>query len=411
MSLAVAVLKEQAEGERRVALDPASANKLANKGFQVLIEKGAGDSAGFSDEQYSDCIVLDDPEIILTMADIWLWVQVPATEQLANLPDGRLGMGLVYAHRNPAIIDTLKQHRLTCMAMELLPQSIRSQTMDVLSSQATVTGYKAVLRAATLAPRLFPMLTTAAAVLKPAKVIIIGADVAGLQAIATARRLGARVEVYVTDADAQEQAESLGAKIIDMAQASLSTGGPGQPLGRVPASPSSRSHLLRVSAEDESGNARELTEEEKQQQTDKLAEHLAKADVVISTITIPVGPTPKIITEAMIEGMKPGSVIVDLAAESGGNCMLTDPGTIVIHNGVLVDGPLNLASEAATHASEMYAHNLLSLLELLVEDENLKIDREDEVVGGTLLTYEGELVHEATAELLSLNTANDSQGF
>ena len=383
MSLAVAVLKEQAEGERRVALDPASANKLANKGFQVLIEKGAGDTAGFSDEQYSDCIVLDDPEIILTMADIWLWVQVPATEQLANLPDGRLGMGLVYAHRNPAIIDTLKQHRLTCMAMELVPRSIRSQPMDVLSSQATVAGYKAVLRAATLTPRLFPMLTTAAGALKPARVIIIGADVAGLQAIATARRLGARVEAYVTDADAREQAESLGAKIIDD----------------------------RVSAEDEEGNTRELTEEEKQQQIDKLTEHLAKADVVISTVTIPVGAAPKIITEDMIEGMTPGSVIVDLAAESGGNCVLTDPGTMVIHNGVLVDGPLNLASEAATHASEMYAHNLLSLLELLVEDENFKIDREDEVVDGTLLTYEGELVHEATAKSLSLDTANDSRGF
>ena len=383
MSLAVAVLKEQAEGERRVALDPASANKLANKGFQVLIEKGAGDTAGFSDEQYSDCIVLDDPEIILTMADIWLWVQVPATEQLANLPDGRLGMGLVYAHRNPAIIDTLKQHRLTCMAMELVPRSIRSQPMDVLSSQATVAGYKAVLRAATLTPRLFPMLTTAAGVLKPARVIIIGADVAGLQAIATARRLGARVEAYVTDADAREQAESLGAKIIDD----------------------------RVSAEDEEGNTRELTEEEKQQQIDKLTEHLAKADVVISTVTIPVGAAPKIITEDMIEGMKPGSVIVDLAAESGGNCVLTNPGTTVVRNGVFVDGPLDLASEAATHASEMYAHNLLSLLELLVEDENLNIDREDEVVDGTLLTYEGELVHEATAKSLSLNTVNDSRGF
>jgi len=394
MSLAVAVLKEQAEGERRVALDPASANQLANKGFQVLIEKGAGDSAGFSDQQYSDCIVLDDAEIILTMADIWLWVQVPATEQLANLPDGRLGMGLVYAHRNPAVIDTLKQHRLTCMAMELLPQSIRSQPMNVLASQATVAGYNAVLRAATLAPRLFPMLTTIAGTLKPARVIIIGADVAGLQAIATARRLGARVEVYDAGADVQEKIKSLGAKIIDMAQASLSTG--------------PRSHLLR---EDEDGNIRELTEEEKQQQTDKLAEHLAKADVVISTVTDPLKPAPGIITEAMVEGMKPGTVIVDLAAESGGNCELTNPGTTVIRNGVLIDGPLNLASEAATHASEMYAHNLLSLLELLVEDENVTIDREDELVKGALLTYEGELVHEATAELLSLNTANDSRGF
>ena len=383
MSLAVAVLKEQAEGERRVALDPASANKLANMGFQVLIEKGAGNTAGFSDEQYSDCIVLDDAEIILTMADIWLWVQVPATEQLANLPNGRLGMGLVFAHRNPAVIDTLKQHRLTCMAMELVPRLIRAQSMDVLSSQATVAGYKAVLRAATLAPRLFPMLTTPAGTLKPAEVVIIGAGVAGLQAIATARRLGARVEVYDTDDDAQEQVESLGAKFID----------------------------IRVSAVDEDGHARELTEEEKQQQTGKLAEYLAKADVVISTVTIPVGPAPKTITKTMVEGMNRGAVIVDLAAESGGNCELTVPGTTVVRNGVLVDGPVNLASEAATHASEMYAHNLLSLLELLVEDETVKIDREDEVVNGTLLTYEGELVHEATAGLLSLNTANDSRGF
>ena len=383
MSLAVAVLKEQAEGERRVALDPASANKLANTGFQVLIEKGAGDAAGFSDEQYSDCIVLDDAEIILTMADIWLWVQVPATGQLANLPDGRLGIGLVFAHRNPAVIDTLKQHRLTCMAMELVPGAIRAQSMDVLASQATVAGYKAVLRAATLAPRLFPMLTTAAGTLKPAKVVIIGAGVAGLQAIATARRLGARVEAYDAGDDAREKIESLGAKIID----------------------------IRVSAQDEDGHARELTEEEKQQQTDKLAEHLAKADVVISTVTAPVGPAPKIITEAMVEGMNRGAVIVDLATESGGNCELTVPGTTVVRNGVLIDGPVNLASEAATHASEMYAHNLLSLLELLVEDETVKIDRDDEVVDGTLLTHEGELVHEATAELLSLNTANDSRGF
>ncbi len=383
MSLAVAVLKEQAEGERRVALDPVSANQLANKGFQVLIEKGAGDAAGFSDKQYSDCVVLDDAEIILTMADIWLWVQVPATEHLANLPDGRLGMGLVYAHRNPAVIDTLKQHRLTCMAMELVPRLIRTQSMDVLSSQSTVAAYKAVLRAATLAPRLFPMLTTAAGTLTPARVIIIGAGVAGLQAIATARRLGARVAAYDTDADAREQVESLGAEIIN----------------------------THINAEDEDGNARELTEEERQQQVDKLAEHLAKANVVISTTSITGRPAPIVISEAMVEGMKPGSVIVDLAAESGGNCVLTNPGSTVVRNGVLIDGPLDLASEAATHASEMYAHNLLKLLELLVEGESVKIDREDEVVNGTLLTYEGELVHEATAELLSLNTANDSRGF
>ncbi len=380
MSLTVAVLKERAEGERRVALDPASANKLANKGFQVLIEQGAGDAAGFSDEQYSDCVLLDDAESILTMADIWLWVQAPATEQLAILPDGSLCIGMVFAHRNPAVVDVLKEHRLTCMAMELVPRISRAQSMDVLSSQATVAGYKAVLRAATLAPRLFPMLTTAAGTLRPATVVIIGAGVAGLQAIATARRLGARVEAYDIRAAAREQVESLGAKMID-------TG---------------------ISAEGEGGYARELTAEEKQQQADKLAEHLAKADAVISTAAIPGKPAPKIITEAMIEGMAPGSVIVDLAAESGGNSVLTEPGATITRNGVMVDGPLNLASGAAIHASEMYARNLLNLLELLVEEESVKIDREDEVVDGTLLTYAGELVHKATAELLAGSVSNET---
>ena len=381
MSLAVAVLKEQTEGERRVALDPISANKLADKGFKVLIENGAGDAAGFSDEQYSACTLLDDPMIILTMADIWLWVQAPATEQLANLPDGHLCMGQVFAHRNPAVVDTLKQHRQTCMAMELVPRISRAQSMDVLSSQATVAGYQAVLRAATLAPRLFPMLTTAAGTLRPASVVIIGVGVAGLQAIATARRLGARVEAYDNRAAAREQVESLGAKMID-------TG---------------------ISAEGEGGNARELTDEEKQQQADTLAEHLANADVVISTEEILGRPAPKIITEAMVEGMAPGSVIVDLAAESGGNCALTEPGATVSRNGVMVDGPLDLASGAATHASEMYAHNLLNLLELLVEDECVKIDREDEVVDGALLTHEGELVHKDNADPGADNAAGGSE--
>ena len=370
MSLTVAVLKEQAKGERRVALDPVSANKLAARGFQVLVEKGAGEAAGFSDAQYADCAVLDDAESILTMSDILLWVQAPSPQVLAGLPEGRLCMGLVFAHRHPDIVDALEKQNLTCLAMELVPRISRAQSMDVLSSQATVAGYKAVLRAATLAPRLFPMLTTAAGTLRPATVVIIGAGVAGLQAIATARRLGARVEAYDIRAAAREQVESLGAKMID-------TG---------------------VSAEGQGGYARELTDEEKQQQADKLADHLAKADAVISTAAIPGRPAPKIITEAMVERMAPGSVIVDLAAESGGNCVLTDPGNTVVRNGVIVDGPLDLASEAAIHASEMYARNLINLLDLVVKEDKVEVDREDEVVDGTLLTYQGEVVHKATAE-------------
>jgi NAD(P) transhydrogenase subunit alpha len=257
--------------------------------------------------------------------------------------------------------------------MELVPRISRAQSMDVLSSQATVAGYEAVLRAAGLAPRLFPMLTTAAGTLRPSTVVVIGAGVAGLQAIATARRLGARVEAYDIRAAAREQVESLGAKMID-------TG---------------------VNAQGEGGYARELTDAEKQQQAAKLAEHLARCDVVISTAAIPGRPAPKIISREMVEGMSAGAVIVDLAAESGGNCELTEPGKTQRHKGVTIDGPLNLASMAAIHASEMYSKNLLNLLDLMVQDGQVTINRDDEVVAGCLLTHGGELVHSGMVKLLA----------
>lgn len=376
MSLTIAVLKETAEGERRVALDPASANKLADKEIRILIERGAGDAAGFSDEQYNKAEILDDRQQILSQADVWLWVQPPDENSLPDMADGSLGIGHAFAHRNPQLLEGLKNKKANCLAMELVPRITRAQSMDVLSSQATVAGYKAVLNAASLSPRLFPMLTTAAGTLRPSSVVVIGAGVAGLQAIATARRLGARVEAYDIRAAAREQVESLGAKMID-------TG---------------------VNAEGEGGYARELTDEEKQQQADKLAEHLAKADAVISTAAIPGRPAPKIITESMVEGMAPGAVIVDLAAESGGNCVLTKPGETTAHNKVLIDGPLNMPSTAALHASEMYARNLINLLELLVADQALNIDREDEVVEGCLLTFDGELVHPQVRQLLGQAT-------
>jgi len=373
MTLTVAVLKEQAEGERRVALDPVNAGKLAGKGFRILVQRGAGEAAGFTDEQYKGAELLDEPPEILGQADVWLWVQPPAPQVLSGLREGALTMGLVFAHRNPDIIEALNARNASCCAMELVPRISRAQSMDVLSSQATVAGYEAVLRAAMLSPRLFPMLTTAAGTLRPSTVVVIGAGVAGLQAIATARRLGARVEAYDIRAAAREQVESLGAKMID-------TG---------------------VNAEGEGGYARELTDEERQQQAEKLAEHLAKCDSVISTASVPGRSAPKIISRSMVEGMSPGAVIVDLSAESGGNCELTEPGRTVRHGGVTIDGPLNLASLAAIHASEMYSKNLLNLLELMVQEEKLVIDREDEVVAGCLLTHGGELVHESTAKLLS----------
>jgi len=375
MSLTVAVLKEQADGERRVALDPANAKRLASKGFRVLIQKGAGEAAGFPDEQYLDAEKLDDAAVILGQADVLLWVQAPSPQLLSHLKQRALALGQVFAHRNPGVIEALNERHCNCCAMELVPRISRAQSMDVLSSQATVAGYKAVLRAATLSPRLFPMLTTAAGTLRPSIVVVIGAGVAGLQAIATAKRLGARVEAYDIRPAARDQVESLGARMID-------TG---------------------VNAEGEGGYARELTEQEKRQQADKLAEHLAKADSVISTASVPGRPAPKIISKAMVEGMKPGTVIIDLSAESGGNCELTKPGETVLHNGVIIDGPLNMASQAAIHASEMYAKNLLNLLETMIKENQVVIDQDDEVVNGCLLTSGGKLVHEPTAKILGLS--------
>lgn len=372
MTLSVAVLRERAEGERRVALDPANAKRLAGKGVEVLVEQGAGQAAGFEDAQFESAEIVADRDALVARADACLWVQVPDEGTISHMKSGAVGMGLVFAHRNREALDALNARSISTFAMELVPRIARAQSMDVLSSQATIAGYQAVLRGASLAPRLFPMLTTAAGTLRPAGVVVIGAGVAGLQAIATARRLGARVEAYDIRAAAREQVESLGARMID-------TG---------------------VDAEGEGGYARELTDEEKQQQADALAKHLAAADVVVSTAAVPGRPAPKIITRAMVEDMKPGAVIVDLAAESGGNCELTEPGTTVRHGSVTIDGPLDLASRAPIHASEMYARNLLNLLDLILSEEGLTIDREDEVIAGCLLTHEGRVVHERTAKAL-----------
>ncbi|MBT8062434.1 MAG: NAD(P) transhydrogenase subunit alpha [Gammaproteobacteria bacterium] len=379
MSLTVAVLRETAEGEKRVALDPGSASKLEKRGIRVLVEKDAGKRAGFNNDQYGGAAILDDRDALLTMADVVMWVQPPDVSTVNHMNEGSVGIGHAFAHRNPDLVNALNDQKISCLAMELVPRITRAQSMDVLSSQATVAGYKAVLRAASLAPRLFPMLTTAAGTLRPSRVIVIGAGVAGLQAIATARRLGARVEAYDIRSAAREQVESLGAKMID-------TG---------------------VDAEGEGGYARELTDEEKQQQAEKLAEHLAKSDVVISTAAIPGRPAPKIITTAMVDDMQPGTVIVDLAAESGGYCELTQPGTTIDHDGVIIDGPLNLASQAAIHASEMYARNLVNLMDLMIEEDSLKVDMEDEVIAGTMLTHHGKLVHEQTAKLLGLSEGDN----
>jgi len=372
MPITIAVLKESAPGERRVALDPSVVARLSKQqGVQFRLQAGAGAEAGFPDDHYIDATVCQTTAETARGADIVVHVQPPSAAEIGEFEPGCMLISQIQAHNNIDTAQALCDGHITSMAMELVPRITRAQAMDVLSSQATVAGYKAALMAAELSPRLFPMLTTAAGTIRPSKAVVIGAGVAGLQAIATCRRLGAQVEAYDIRPAAKEQIESLGAKMID-------TG---------------------VSAEGAGGYARELTDAEKQQQADALAKHMTVADVVISTAAIPGRPAPKIVTQEMVEGMKPGAVLVDLAAETGGNCVLTQPGETVSHGDKVIHGPLNLPSSAPVHASEMYAKNILNLLGLMLEEGELKIDYEDEVIAGCLLTREGKLVH---AQVLSL---------
>ena len=357
----VAIIREHAAGERRIALTPETARKLSSKGVRIAIEHGAGLSAGFADTDYTDALVADRASV-LAQADVLLCVQTPDAESLAALKPGSILIGALAPHRSDSPLPIYLQQRISAFALEKLPRTTRAQAMDILSSQAGMAGYKAVLIAAQLAPRFFPMLTTAAGTIRPSKVLIVGAGVAGLQAIATARRLGAQVEGFDVRPETREQIESLGGKFLD----------------------------LGVSAAGEGGYARALTDEERALQQERLAEHLKQVDVIVTTAAVPGRPAPKIITEAMVAGMRRGSVIVDLAAETGGNCSLTEPGKEKDCNGVLVAGPLNLASMGAVHASEMYARNLLNFLTLMiVEDGTLMIPFEDELVAKTCIAHDG----------------------
>lgn len=372
MTIKIGVPKETLEGERRVAVVPSILKQLGKLGVEVLLEQGAGVDSGFADGDYEDATLVDGADALYAQADVVLKVQPPSVEEAAKLKEGSLLIGFLAPHQSDELIKVLQQRRVTALAMELVPRISRAQSIDALSSQANIAGYKAVLMAANLSPRLFPMLTTAAGTIRPAKVVVIGAGVAGLQAIATARRLGAIVEAYDVRSATKEQCESLGARFIE-------TG---------------------VTAEGAGGYARELTEEEKAQQARVLANHIAEADAVISTAAVPGRPAPKIIDTATVKRMKRGAVIVDLAAETGGNCELTRPGATVEHNGVLIHGPRNVPSTAAAHASEMYARNLYNLLTLLIKDGQLTLDFDDEVIRDSCLTHAGEIRHEPTRQRL-----------
>ena len=363
MPITIAALRENAAGERRVALTPETAKKYRARGLRVLLEHGAGERAGFRDDAYADAQCVDADEI-LAQTDILLCVQPPDDARIAAMKSAALLVGQLRPHGAGARLAAYARRGLAAFSLELLPRTTRAQAMDVLSSQAAVAGYRAMLIAAEAAPKFFPMLTTAAGTLRPSKVLVIGAGVAGLQAIATARRLGAMVEGFDVRPETREQIESLGAKFLD----------------------------LGVSAAGSGGYARELTPEERAAQQAKLAEHLKGVDVIVATAAVPGRPAPKIISAAMVDGMKAGAVIVDLAAESGGNCELTRPGETVDRNGVQVIGPLNLPSGAPLHASEMYARNLANFVELLVKDDAAKPDFEDELVAKSCVVKGGEVV-------------------
>jgi NAD(P) transhydrogenase subunit alpha len=332
----------------------------------VLLQQSAGESAGFSDSDFPGVTIKPDAISIYAESDIIFKVQVPTTDEIGLLKSGTMLIGTLTPYKNPELIQQLQQANVTSFAMELIPRISRAQAMDVLSSQAAVAGYKAAIMAADIAPRFFPMLTTAAGTIRPSKVIVIGAGVAGLQAIATAKRLGAMVEGYDVRSATREQVQSLGAKFIE----------------------------LSIKAEGAGGYARELTAEEKQQQQEELAGFIAKADVLITTAAVPGRPSPKIIPTSTVEKMKHGAVIIDLAAEGGGNCELTQPGKTIQHQGVTIHAPLDVASQAPYHASEMYARNLFNFLTLMIKDGALQPDWEDEVIRGALLTRDGELKNE-----------------
>lgn len=373
MGVQVAVPRETRAGEKRVAMTPRVGERLVKLGVTLLVESGAGAGSGIPDSDYARvATVVKDPAQLLSQADIVLGVQVPGPAQIRLMREGAILACLVYAHQHPEETRLLCDRNITTFAMELVPRISRAQSLDVLSSQAMVAGYKAALIAANRLGRFFPMLTTAAGTIRPAKVLVIGAGVAGLQAIATARRLGAQVAGYDVRASSREEVESLGAKFV----------------------------AANIRAEGEGGYARELTEEERRAQQDALLQHVRQSDVVICAANVPGRPAPKIILRPMVEAMKSGSIVVDLAADGGGNCELTQPGQEVRHGGVTILGVLQVASMLAEDASQMYANNLYSLLSLFVKDGKISLDWNDEVIAKTALTFAGEIKHEATREFL-----------
>jgi len=362
----VGVPKEVAANERRVALVPDAVARLVKGGFEVAIERGAGTAAACPDEAYKAAgAAIADRAAALGQADVVLQVQAPAAADVGLYREGGALVALLQPGSDASLIQQLARRNLTAFSLLLLPRITRAQPMDVLSSQATVAGYKAVLLAATATGRFLPMLVTAAGTIPAARVLVLGVGVAGLQAIATARRLGAIVSAFDVRPAVKEQVQSLGAQFLEMA--------------------------IEEHAETAGGYAKELSEETHRKELAFLAAAVKDADIVITTAAIPGKRAPVLITAAAVQGMKPGSVIVDIAAETGGNCELTEPGTEIVRNGVVILGPVNLPSTLPLHASQMYARNLSAFLGHVVQDGRLRLDFEDPIIRDTCVTHAGEV--------------------
>ncbi len=356
----VAVPRETAPGERRVALVPETVSKLRDAGFDVRLERGAGMAAGFPDEGYADAgAELVDSSALLADTALVVRVATPSAEEVAALQAGTVLVGFLQPLTDSDGIARLRERGVIAFAMESIPRITRAQPMDALSSQATVSGYKAVLLAADRVPKLFPMLMTAAGTIAPVRALVVGAGVAGLQAIATARRLGAVVSAFDVRPAVKEQVESLGAAFLELGIRAEETAG---------------------------GYATELTAEQRDRQQAALAERIPDFDVVITTAAVPGRPAPKLIPSSAVQHMRPGSVIVDLAAETGGNCELTVPGEVVEHDGVAIIGTTNLPSLMAYHASQLYSRNVAALIQHLAPNGELALDWDDEITSGACVT-------------------------
>ena len=372
----IGVLKENKAGEKRVAMIPSTVSALTKKGYSFVIQKNAGDASNYSDNLYIEAgaKIVEKNEVF--QSDIVVKVSSPTKEEIELLNKNCLLISLFQTIKDIELVKDLQNAKCSAFSLNLLPRTTLAQKMDILSSQANISGYKSVLIGANHIGKYMPLLMTAAGTISPSRILVIGAGVAGLQAIATAKRLGAQVEAFDVRPEVKEQVESLGAKFVEVA--SDTDDGVG-----------------------EGGYAKETSDDYKQRQQSLIKEHIAKSNLVITTALIPGRPAPLLIPTDMVDGMKPGSVIMDLAAENGGNCELTKGDQMVNHNGVVIDGTINLPSTMPVHASQLYAKNVSTFVTYMMKEGELNLDLEDEIISGAMFTHEGKITHEPTRKAVS----------